>query len=213
MSRGTGSRRGVTTICWGGTRSAPICGPLAPYSARAEAVALPIQAAFSAAVRSRSSAWHGSCTLLVVEESGGLCLGKSDMGDKLGRLLIAEDEDTLSYFLRQSLEDSTPPFRVEVAGAGGEALRRVVGGQFDLIIVDLRLPDMDGLSLIKAVRQFDPFMKVIVMTAYGSPETEKEVRKLGIHGYVTKPFVVEDMKRMITQIVADATVCAGGAGA
>jgi CheY-like chemotaxis protein len=56
-------------------------------------------------------------------------------------------------------------------------------------------------------------MKVIVMTAYGSPETEKEVRKLGIHGYVTKPFVVEDMKRMITQIVADATVCAGGAGA
>jgi len=79
--------------------------------------------------------------------------------------------------------------------------------------VDLRLPDMDGLSLIKAVRQFDPFMKVIVMTAYGSPETEKEVRKLGIHGYVTKPFVVEDMKRMITQIVADATVCAGGAGA
>lgn len=139
--------------------------------------------------------------------------GENDMGGTLGRLLIAEDEDTLSYFLRQSLEDSTPPFRVEVAGAGGEALRRVAGGQFDLIIVDLRLPDMDGLSLIKAVRQFDPFMKVIVMTAYGSPETEKEVRKLGIHGYVTKPFVVEDMKRMITEVVADATVCAGGAGA
>ena len=135
------------------------------------------------------------------------------MSDTLGRLLIAEDEDTLSYFLRQSLEDSTPSFRVEVVGAGYEALKRVVADQFDLMIVDLRLPDMDGLSLIKAVRQFDPFMKVIVMTAYGSPETEKEVRKLGIHGFVTKPFVVDEMKSMITRVVTDSAVCAGGARA
>jgi DNA-binding NtrC family response regulator len=135
------------------------------------------------------------------------------MSDALGRLLIAEDEDTLSYFLRQSLEDSTPPFKVEVVAGGDEALKRVVSNRFDLMIVDLRLPDMDGLSLIKAVRQFDPFMKVIVMTAYGSPETEKEVRKLGIHGFVTKPFVVEEMKRMITRVVTDATVNTGGARA
>jgi DNA-binding NtrC family response regulator len=135
------------------------------------------------------------------------------MSDALGRLLIAEDEDTLSYFLRQSLEDSTPPFKVEVVAGGDEALKRVVSNRFDLMIVDLRLPDMDGLSLIKAVRQFDPFMKVIVMTAYGSPETEKEVRTLGIHGFVTKPFVVEEMKRMITRVVTDATVNTGGARA
>jgi DNA-binding NtrC family response regulator len=135
------------------------------------------------------------------------------MTETLGRLLIAEDEDTLSYFLRQSLEDSTPSFKVEVVGAGDEALKRVVAGHFDLIVVDLRLPDMDGVSLIKAVRQFDPFMKVIVMTAYGSPEAEREVRKLGVHGFVTKPFVVEDMKKMIARTVADSTLGAGGAGA
>ena len=135
------------------------------------------------------------------------------MSETLGRLLIAEDEDTLSYFLRQSLEDSTPSFKVEVVGAGDEALKRVVAGHFDLIVVDLRLPDMDGVSLIKAVRQFDPFMKVIVMTAYGSPEEEREVRKLGVHGFVTKPFVIEDMKRMIARTVADSTLGAGGAGA
>jgi CheY-like chemotaxis protein len=135
------------------------------------------------------------------------------MTDRPARLLIAEDEDTLSYFLRQSLEDAKPPFTVEVVGAGDEALKSVVAGQFDLMLVDLRLPDMDGLSLIRAVRQFDPFMKVIVMTAYGSPEAEKEVRELGVHGYVTKPFVVDDMRRMITRIVADTTVCAGGARA
>jgi DNA-binding NtrC family response regulator len=135
------------------------------------------------------------------------------MSETLGRLLIAEDEDTLSYFLRQSLEDSTPSFKVEVVGAGDEALKRVVAGHFDLIVVDLRLPDMDGVSLIKAVRQFDPFMKVIVMTAYGSPEEEREVRKLGVHGFVTKPFVIEDMKRMIARTVADSTLSAGGARA
>jgi DNA-binding NtrC family response regulator len=135
------------------------------------------------------------------------------MTETLARLLIAEDEDTLSYFLRQSLEDSTPSFKVEVVGAGDEALKRVVAGHFDLIVVDLRLPDMDGVSLIKAVRQFDPFMKVIVMTAYGSPEAEREVRKLGVHGFVTKPFVIEDMKRMIARTVADSTLGAKGEGA
>jgi DNA-binding NtrC family response regulator len=135
------------------------------------------------------------------------------MTEMLGRLLIAEDEDTLSYFLRRSLEDSSPSFKVEVVGAGDEALKRVVAGHFDLIVVDLKLPDMDGVSLIKAVRQFDPFMKVIVMTAYGSPEADREVRKLGVHGFVTKPFVIEDMRRMIARTVADSTLSAGGAEA
>jgi len=125
------------------------------------------------------------------------------MSNSAAKLLIAEDEDTLSFFLRQSLEDATPPFMVEVVDAGDKALKKILTDKFDLIIVDLRLPDMDGLALIRAVRQFDPFMKVIVMTAYGSPETEREVRRLGIHGYVTKPFVIEDMKRMISQIMGN----------
>jgi CheY-like chemotaxis protein len=133
------------------------------------------------------------------------------MKDGQTRLLIAEDEDTLSYFLRQSLEDAKPPFTVEIVGAGSEALKRVVAKQFDLMLVDLRLPDMDGVSLIRAVRQFDPFMKVIVMTAYGSPEAERQVKELGVDGYVIKPFVVEDMKRMITRVVGNNTVYAGGA--
>ncbi len=129
-------------------------------------------------------------------------MGRSMASNTAPKVLIAEDEDTLSFFLRQSLEDSAPPLVVEVADAGNKALKKVLTDSFDLIIVDLRLPDMDGVALIKAVRQFDPFMKVIVMTAYGSPETEQEVKKLGIHGYVTKPFVIEDMKRMIGQVMA-----------
>lgn len=138
---------------------------------------------------------------------------RSEMSNSWVKLLIAEDEDTLSFFLRQSLQESTPPFLVEVVDAGDQALKKVLTDNFDLLIVDLRLPDMDGLALIKAVRQFDPFMKVIVMTAYGSPETEKEVKKLGIHGYVTKPFVIDDMKEMITQIVADKSSFGRGARA
>lgn len=125
------------------------------------------------------------------------------MSNSSAKLLIAEDEDTLSFFLRRSLENAKPPFMVEVVDAGDKALKKVLTDEFDLIIVDLRLPDMDGLALIRAVRQFDPFMKVIVMTAYGSRETEREARKLGIHGYVTKPFAIEDMKRMISQLTGD----------
>jgi DNA-binding NtrC family response regulator len=131
------------------------------------------------------------------------------MSNSFAKLLIAEDEDTLSFFLRQSLEDARPPFTVEVVDAGDKALKKVLAERFDLIIVDLRLPDMDGLALIRAVRQFDPFMKVIVMTAYGSPETEREAKKLGINGYVTKPFAIEDMKTMISQVVTDKLSFAG----
>jgi DNA-binding NtrC family response regulator len=127
----------------------------------------------------------------------------SMMSDSSGRLLIAEDEDTLSFFLRRSLEDATPPFMVEIVDAGQKALKKVLTNKFDLMIVDLRLPDMDGLALIRAVRQFDPFMKVIVMTAYGSPETEQEASKLGIQGYVTKPFIIEDMKRLINRTMIE----------
>jgi len=135
------------------------------------------------------------------------------MTNSVAKLLVAEDEETLSFFLQQSLEDATPPFVVEVVDAGEKALKKVLTDRFDLMIVDLRLPDMDGLALIRAVRQFDPFMKVIVMTAYGSPETESEVRKLGVHGYVTKPFVIEDMKRMISQIMGNKLSFARGLGA
>jgi DNA-binding NtrC family response regulator len=154
--------------------------------------------------------------LAAKKEQKSLCLlgvGRSEMSDTWAKLLIAEDEDTLSFFLRQSLEDSTPPLLVEVVDAGDQALKKVLTDNFDLLIVDLRLPDMDGLALIKAVRQFDPFMKVIVMTAYGSPEMEKEAKKLGIHGYVTKPFVIDDMKKMITQIMADKSSYGRGARA
>ena len=132
------------------------------------------------------------------------------LSSRPSRLLIAEDEDTLSYFLRQSLEDAMPPFTVEVVDGGKKALKRVLTDDFDLMIVDLRLPDMDGLALVKAVRQFDPFMKVILMTAYGSPDTEREVTKLGIQGYVTKPFVVDDMKQMISRIVGSTLSFTGG---
>lgn len=135
------------------------------------------------------------------------------MSNSSAKLLIAEDEDTLSFFLRRSLENAKPPFKVEVVDAGDKALKKVLTDEFDLIIVDLRLPDMDGLALIRAVRQFDPFMKVIVMTAYGSPATESEARKLGIHGYVTKPFAMEDMKRMISQLMGDKLSLAGRLGA
>lgn len=125
------------------------------------------------------------------------------------RLLIAEDEDTLSFFLRESLEDATPAYEVETVDSGDKALKKVLTDKFDLMIVDLRLPGMDGLALVRAVRQFDPFMKVIVMTAYSSPELEAEARKLGLHGYVEKPFVMEDMKTLITRTVGERLSFAG----
>ncbi len=107
------------------------------------------------------------------------------------RVLIVEDESAIRWSLRQKFEERG--YQVVEAETGKAALEAFNGSVFDLILLDLRLPDMGGLDVLRAVRQTDQDTVVIVMTAYSTIETAVEATKLGAFHYITKPFQISQL--------------------
>ena len=81
------------------------------------------------------------------------------------RLLVAEDEKLLGENLQALFREHG--FEVEVAPDGAQAIRRIEGERFDLVITDVRLPEADGMEVLRKARQADESTMVLVMTAYG----------------------------------------------
>lgn len=119
------------------------------------------------------------------------------MEGKPMRILVADDEKTLSFFLQKSLEED-PQFSVEVSHCGAEALVKMIRTPFDLVIVDLRMPDMDGLQLLRYAKDLNSSTRAILMTAYGSDGAEAAAKEMGV-AYISKPFAIEDMKRLVSK--------------
>src|SRR3972149_7884128 len=102
------------------------------------------------------------------------------------RILVVEDEPTIATGLRDDLE--LEGFTVEVADDGTAALSRILEGKFDLILLDLMLPGMDGLEVCRQARLKGDRTPVIMLTAKGQ-EVDKVVGlEVGADDYVTKPF-------------------------
>jgi len=115
----------------------------------------------------------------------------------LNRILIVDDDDQL----RKSFEKLLREEGYEVHGAAsGEAGIRIVEDTVpDLVVVDVRLPGMNGLETFKAIKELEPKLPVIIMTAYGSTETAIEATRQGAFDYVLKPFDVSEILRIIKQ--------------
>jgi len=111
------------------------------------------------------------------------------------RLLIVEDEDTLCdslkrVFLRERYE-------VDVAGSAEAALGILGEGHYSLIISDIILPGMNGIELLKLVKERIPDQLVVIMTAYASLETSIEALRAGAYDYVVKPIIHEEIKQVV----------------
>ncbi|HVH68480.1 MAG TPA: sigma-54 dependent transcriptional regulator [Gemmatimonadales bacterium] len=107
-------------------------------------------------------------------------------------VLIVDDEQTLARSAKAFLVDHG--YETEVAGSGEHALQLLGSLQPDVVFADVRLPGMNGLDLLKRIREFDPVIPVIVVTAYGSIEGAVEAMKLGAFDYVKKPVDLEELK-------------------
>ena len=105
---------------------------------------------------------------------------------KNARILIAEDEERLRRLLQMLL--STQGYDLTLAADGAQAWEIYGQGHFDLVITDIRMPNMDGITLLRKIREQDDSMPVIVITAFGSIENAVEAMQLGAIDYVTKPF-------------------------
>src|SRR6185295_3000178 len=111
------------------------------------------------------------------------------------RILVVDDEPLMSDSLRQHLTDEG--YSVDVSSSATEAIDLFDGSAHHLVICDLQLPDMDGLELLRHMKDAKPNTEVIVVTAYGSVQTAVEATKAGAFYFVEKPFDFEELSPLV----------------
>lgn len=113
-------------------------------------------------------------------------------------ILLCDDEQKLSRMLATALESAG--YSVQCAATGQEALNRSAARPPDVVITDLRLPDMDGLQVLKKVRAGQNPPDVIVITAFATTETAVEAMRLGAYDYLIKPFSIDELRIKIARL-------------
>jgi nitrogen regulation protein NR(I) len=115
----------------------------------------------------------------------------------MSTILIIDDDDQLRKSFHKLLSEEG--YSAEGA-ASGEAGLKIIQSQLpDLVIIDIRLPGINGLETFKAIHALEPKLPVIIMTAYGTTETAIEATKMGAFDYILKPFEIPDMLAVIKQ--------------
>lgn len=107
------------------------------------------------------------------------------------RLLLVEDEPLIADAIKLAMQRQE--FRVDWAGTGDMALEALQTGQFDLVVLDLGLPDQDGLSVLENLRKRDMELPVLILTAREAVRNKIEGLNLGADDYLTKPFDMEEL--------------------
>jgi len=117
----------------------------------------------------------------------------------LNSIIIIDDDDQLrNSFIKLLSEEGYMAF----GAASGEAGINIVKKEIpDLVILDMRLPGMNGLETFRAIHKIEPKLPVIIMTAFGSTENAIEATKLGAFDYILKPFDIPDMLTLVKQAI------------
>jgi hydrogenase maturation protease len=122
-------------------------------------------------------------------------------------VLIVDDERIMGESLRDCLADSGA--RVSVAETGEEALKILSIQDFDLMIIDYRLPGMDGLAVLNKVRSLEYPLKSIFITAYPSSELAVQAKRLGVAGFLAKPIDLIELENLIQSVLFDKAMVEG----
>jgi DNA-binding NtrC family response regulator len=112
------------------------------------------------------------------------------MNDRASILIVDDEEVVRLSHLRSLLGVDC---NAEVAECGNEALRVMEQHPFDVILLDLRMPDLDGMAVLKIIKERWPDSEVVVITGYPSIESAKEAVRLGAYGYIAKPVGPDDV--------------------
>ncbi|MFA4916983.1 MAG: sigma-54 dependent transcriptional regulator [Syntrophales bacterium] len=115
----------------------------------------------------------------------------------MAKILVVDDDQGMREFLEIML--TRDGYKVTCAGDAGKAMSCCKKERFDLIITDLKMPKVDGLTFLKEVKEIAPETIVILITAYASGETAVRAMQEGVYDYIEKGFDVEDLKRIIRE--------------
>ncbi|MEE8325928.1 MAG: response regulator, partial [candidate division NC10 bacterium] len=111
------------------------------------------------------------------------------------RVLIADDEKNFARVLKTEL--GREGHNTEVASDGREALEKLKVHEFDVVILDLKMPKLSGMQVLKEVKKWALVPQVIILTGHGTIPTAVEAMKLGAYTYITKPCKTADLNLLI----------------
>ncbi len=114
------------------------------------------------------------------------------------RILVVDDELIVRDSLKEWLE--VEGFSVDMAESGPRALEMLATTAYPLMLLDIKMPGMDGVEVLKRAKEMRPELQVVMMTAYATVETAVEAMKIGARDYLMKPFDAEAMVQMVAQI-------------
>jgi DNA-binding response OmpR family regulator len=107
------------------------------------------------------------------------------------KILVVEDDRTVGQYVKRGLEEQR--YHADLVGDGMEGLRLASGGRYDLIVLDLRLPEMNGLEVLRTLRDRGNTTPVLVLTAQDAVDFKVQALRSGADDYVTKPFAFEEL--------------------
>jgi len=114
-------------------------------------------------------------------------------------VLIVDDEKNIRLTLSQALE--VLEVETGTAADGEEALARLKEKEFSLILLDLKMPGMDGMEVLRQVSKIRPDIRIIILTAYGTVESAVEAMKLGAADFIQKPFAAEEIRELVSRVI------------
>ena len=112
-----------------------------------------------------------------------------------GRVLVIDDDEAVRGWLHAALAENG--FHVEAAHDGATGLGHLAANAYDVVLVDLRMPGMDGLSVVRHIRQRSDTLPVVIATAHSTEASAVEALNLGVSGYLTKPFRLPQLLRVL----------------
>jgi PAS domain S-box-containing protein len=118
------------------------------------------------------------------------------------RILIIDDEQTLCYFLKESLAEKG--YEATAVHTAAEGLEQVTGQSVDLVLLDLKLPDGEGLDVLQEIRKVDEDLPVIVLTGHAAVESAVRAMKLGAQDYLEKPINLAQLSASVAEVLSSA---------
>ena len=119
------------------------------------------------------------------------------------RILIVDDEEDLTWSISKHLSKDHDKYELIAVNSAMAALDVLAQVPVDLVITDIRMPEISGLDLLLNVRENYPQTKVVIMTAYGSSEIQEEANKRGCFKYIEKPFEIQELRQLILNVIEE----------
>ncbi|MBW1925316.1 MAG: response regulator [Deltaproteobacteria bacterium] len=107
------------------------------------------------------------------------------------KILLVDDEVVFTENMSKLL--SSRGYRVATANSGDEAIRNLERENFDVVVLDLKMPGMDGLTTLKEIKKLDLFTETLILTGHGSIDSALDAIKLGAYDYLTKPCEIDEL--------------------